>query len=105
MVLGCIALWGWNISDGSTDRKANINGIIAVKKGDSDIKLKSRADGIDPDTPFIIESVSKQFTGVFTLKYLEPVFETDVTTLLTEDEFRSLIDGLSEPGKVLYGPN
>jgi CubicO group peptidase (beta-lactamase class C family) len=97
IVLGCIAFGGLGTLDGSvTSEKAGINGIIAFGEGDSDIEVESCADGIDLGTPFLIGSVSKQFTGFLALRHLGDFFETDITTLLTEDEFQSLIGGLSE---------
>jgi hypothetical protein len=77
-------------------KEKNINEIIAVKKGNYDIEVKSQTDGIDLDTPFMIGSITRQFAGVLALKYLKSVLAIDVTTLLTGEQFRALIGRLSD---------
>jgi hypothetical protein len=42
VIVGCVAFAGWTIPNGSTDRKAHINGILAVRKRDFDIEILCR---------------------------------------------------------------
>jgi CubicO group peptidase (beta-lactamase class C family) len=80
----------------ATDKNEKFAGIIAVKDFGSEIKLKFCSAGIDLDTPFFIGSISKQFTGVLVLKHIKHLLKTDITTLLTESDFMSVINALPE---------
>jgi hypothetical protein len=88
----------------ATDRNEEFAGIVAIKDSSSEIRLKLRSTGIDLDTPFFIGSISKQFTGVLALRYIKHLLKTDITTLLVQNDFASLIDALSELEKIMLWP-
>lgn len=92
MILGCAILYGgWKL-----DATENINGIVAVKDDCSDVLVKYGAPGIDLDTPFLIGSLTKQFTGILAFQHLGEVIDRDVGELLDEEEFQSLLSDRAE---------
>jgi CubicO group peptidase (beta-lactamase class C family) len=72
----------------------HVNWIIAVENADQSIKLKNCSKEIDLDTPFFIGSVSKQMTAILAIKHLD--LNSDVTTLITEDEFQAILMDLQK---------
>ena len=89
----------------SIDKSEKFTEIIAVKKSGSEIELKTQSIGINLDTPFFIGSISKQFTGVLALRHIKHLLKTDITTLLTENDFISLINALPELEKNMLYPS
>jgi CubicO group peptidase (beta-lactamase class C family) len=88
----------------ATDKNEEFAGIVAVKNSDSGMKVKLSSAGVDLDTPFFIGSISKQFTGVLVLRHIKHLLKTDITTLLTKDDFASLIEALPELEKNMLWP-
>ncbi|MDR0715370.1 MAG: hypothetical protein LBF25_01115 [Puniceicoccales bacterium] len=88
-----------NVQNDITNRCGpdQINGIIAVKNNTaSAIKVKFNSPGVNLDTPFFVGSISKQFCGVLALKHIPHLLNTDVTTLLSEEEFVALLRAMPE---------
>jgi CubicO group peptidase (beta-lactamase class C family) len=81
------------------DYDSGVNGIIAAGNIESEVELKFCSGGVDLDTPFFIGSISKQFAGVLALRHIPHLLESDVTTLLGEEEFTSLINSRWEAEK------
>jgi CubicO group peptidase (beta-lactamase class C family) len=72
----------------------NVNGLVAYKSANQCAELKVRSTDMDLDTPFLIGSVSKQFTAILAIKHLAPLLDTEVIALLTDDEFRNILKDL-----------
>jgi hypothetical protein len=86
----------------ASDRSEEFVGVVAAKDSSSEIRLKLRSIGIGLDTQFFIGSISKQFTGVLVLRHIKHLLKTDITTLLVEDDFASLINALPELEKSMF---
>jgi CubicO group peptidase (beta-lactamase class C family) len=76
--------------------ECGVTGLVACKSANQCAESKVCSTGIDLDTPFLIGSVSKQFTAILAIKHLAPLLDTEVIALLTEDEFQIILKDLQD---------
>ncbi|MDR0595618.1 MAG: beta-lactamase family protein [Puniceicoccales bacterium] len=93
-----------NIHKTNLDNISEVEGIVAVKDADQSVKLKFCSKGIDLNTPFLIGSVSKQFTAILAIKHLKTLFNTEIITLITDDEFQAILKNLQETEVIPFWP-
>jgi CubicO group peptidase (beta-lactamase class C family) len=74
----------------------NKRAMIVVEKRGHSIRVKTSGRGLSLDTPFLIGSLTKQFTGVLCLEHLANFLDTDITTLMTEQDFESVLKGMPD---------
>jgi CubicO group peptidase (beta-lactamase class C family) len=70
--------------------------MIVVEKRGHSIHVKTSGRDLSLDTPFLIGSLTKQFTGVLCLEHLANLLDTDITTLITEQDFESVLKGMPD---------
>jgi CubicO group peptidase (beta-lactamase class C family) len=74
----------------------NKNAMIMVEKRGHAMRVKTSGRGLGLDTPFLIGSLTKQFTGVLCLKHLSSLLDADVTTRMMEQDFESVFQSVSD---------
>jgi CubicO group peptidase (beta-lactamase class C family) len=70
--------------------------MIVVEKRRHSIHVKTSGRGFSLDTPFLIGSLTKQFTGVLCLEHLANLLDTNITTLMTEQDFKSVLKSMPD---------
>jgi CubicO group peptidase (beta-lactamase class C family) len=80
------------VHQGHLDKRA----MIVVEKRGHAIHVKTNGRGLRLDTPFLIGSLTKQFTGVLCLEYLANFLDTEITTLMIERDFESVLKSVPD---------
>lgn len=70
--------------------------MIVVEKRGHSIHVKTSGRGFSLDTPFLIGSLTKQFTGVVCLEHLANLLDANITTLMTEQDFESVLKSIPD---------